>query len=126
MMIQLSARGVASDVTLTAALLQSDAISHFRSSWSAGMVLRGFLEKAFREAFGETFLSMSISIMAIFTMQFQFKSDLMLMLLNMSTSLRSIQTGVSEAHELSAAEEERSFVGQPARFRLVPLNDFYA
>jgi len=126
MMFLAAARGVASDVTLTAALLQSDAMSNFRSSWAAGMVLHEFYEKSFREAFGETYLSMSISIAAIFTMKFQYASDLQLILLSVFMSLHSIKSGVAEAREIVSAENEVALGAREVHFRIIPLNDYYA
>merc|ERR1719265_426361 len=46
-------------------LLQSDAVMHFRSSWNAGMVVSSMYEKSYREAFGETYISMCIAIFAV-------------------------------------------------------------
>ncbi|CAE8610705.1 unnamed protein product [Polarella glacialis] len=127
MMFLAAARGVGTlSSCLTAALLQSDAMANFRSSWAAGMVLHEFYEKSFREAFGETYLSMSISIAAIFTMKFQYASDLQLILLSVLMSLHSIKSGVAEAREIISAEHEVAVGGSKVRFRIIPLNDYYA
>ncbi|CAE8590280.1 unnamed protein product [Polarella glacialis] len=127
MMFLAAARGVGTlSSCLTAALLQSDAMANFRSSWAAGMVLHEFYEKSFREAFGETYLSMSISIAAIFTMKFQYASDLQLIILSVLMSLHSIKSGVAEAREIISAEHEVAVGGSKVRFRIIPLNDYYA
>eukprot|EP00931_Biecheleriopsis_adriatica_P067668 TRINITY_DN4176_c0_g2_i4.p1 TRINITY_DN4176_c0_g2~~TRINITY_DN4176_c0_g2_i4.p1 ORF type:complete len:733 (+),score=132.56 TRINITY_DN4176_c0_g2_i4:1413-3611(+) len=99
-------RGRVQDHSALEVVLQSDAVVHARSSWHAGMVLGTMHEKAYREAFGETYLSMTIAVVAVFTVPLRYRSDCVLFVASIGMSLTAVVGGVAEALEYNAATQE--------------------
>ena len=138
------ARGTAESDSFAAVVLQSDAITHYMSSWDADMAITGFYGKTYREAFGETYLSLTIALSAVFTVRMKYWSDVCLFIISVLLSVSSVKSGVADALEFFRAEEESikakleytqalyrlehieaKQIKQEVRIRRIPANDYY-
>jgi len=117
-------RGRLPEAPFLSIVLQSDTIVLMRESDTAGFVLHELYEKMYREAFGETYISMIVAIIAVFTSPMEHKSDVALFMLSITLSLSSVKSGVAEALEIVEAEQEQELVGG-FRVQMIPSNHYH-